>query len=288
MPEHAFVSETLTIWSEGSRLAADIYYPENAEAAPAVVLCHGWGGTKAGLVPYGEKFAKAGFVALGFDYRGWGESDGRLVVSADSPMLTEAGERQLDVRVVREVVDPVDRVLDAQNALAYLRAQPMVDNNRIGLWGTSYGGGHVTYISAIDPGVKAMVAQIGGFGPPYAQWWNDLANQRWQDKATGALDVPIPQGIDSAPGLLGTPDVAKMLYYDPREVAPAIRAPALIIDAEDEELVDRHEHGEAVFNIVRQNVDARYETFPCKHYGMYDDYFEPATDLALEWFEKYL
>jgi uncharacterized protein len=74
-----------------------------------------------------------------FDYRTWGESDGKPVPVAGEPMLTERGERTIRVRVIREVVDPVDHVTDVRAALACLLAEPGVDPGRVGLFGTSYG-----------------------------------------------------------------------------------------------------------------------------------------------------
>lgn len=280
--------EAVQIWSEGSRLAADLYRPAGAGPHPAVLLCHGWGGEKGHLARYARKFAAAGHVVLAFDYRGWGASDGRLVPVAGSPMLTQAGLATVEVRVIRQVVDPQDQIADVRAALAFLRGQPGVDIARVGLWGTSYGGGHVVSVAANEPRVKAVVAQIGGFGPPDAAWFNDLAVRRNEDKACGRIDPPIPQGIDGSPGLKGTPDVARMLGHDPRRHAADVRVPTLIIDAEFEELVERAQHGVTVHRILERNVPTGYVTFPCTHYGVYDAHFDAGSDLALEWFQTHL
>ena len=75
------------IWSEGTRMVGDLYEPTDLEAGartPAIVMSHGWGGTKEHLRRYAPRFAQRGFVVLAFDYRGWGESDGRLVVDGAS------------------------------------------------------------------------------------------------------------------------------------------------------------------------------------------------------------
>ncbi len=55
-----------------------IYEPDSEKSNGAgVVLAHGFCGTMdTGLFPYAEAFAKAGFHALLFDYRGFGLSDG--------------------------------------------------------------------------------------------------------------------------------------------------------------------------------------------------------------------
>src|ERR1700728_555329 len=93
----------VTIWSEGSRLAAEIIRPATRSGvALAILLCHGWAGLKEHLAErYAVPFAKAGYVCLVFDYRGWGGSDGRLISPPDTPMLTEAGEQVVKARVIR-------------------------------------------------------------------------------------------------------------------------------------------------------------------------------------------
>ena len=78
------------VWSEGLRLAADILTPNGLDGpGPAILLCHGWGGRKQHLLElYARYFAAAGHVVMVFDYRTWGESDGKPVPVADEPMLT--------------------------------------------------------------------------------------------------------------------------------------------------------------------------------------------------------
>ena len=282
--------ETLELWSEGTRLAADLFKPDAPrpdDGYPAILLCHGWGGLKDHLRRYAEKFARAGFVALTFDYRGWGESDGRVIAVRDAPRLLEAGETTLKVRVLREIVDPVDQTTDIRNCLAYLWSHPDVDRNRIGIWGTSYGGGHAVFTAGNDDRIKAVVAQIGGFGfPPEHREW---ARGRAAEKASGQIDPVVPQGgLDGIEGLKGTPDVARMAEHSQLRAAAKVQVPTLILDAEFEELNNRLEHGWAAYMMIRQNAPAEYDTYPCKHYAVYDDHFEDSTDRAVAWFSRYL
>ena len=282
-----------TVWSEGLRLAADILTPSGLDGPrPAILLCHGWGGRKQHLLElYAPYFAAAGYVVMVFDYRTWGESDGKPVPVADEPMLTEPGERTIRVRVIREVVDPVDHVADVRAALAYLLAEPAVDPGRVGLFGTSYGGGHVLSVAGTDDRVRAVVAQIGGYGHPTSSEFRQRARQQAADKARGVLDPPIPQDRGSAVTTLGgVPDLARQLTHAPLELARGVRVPTLFIDAEFEEYntADPHLQGAGAYEVVRQNAVAQRHTFACTHYRVYDDHLEPARELALEWFEKYL
>jgi dienelactone hydrolase len=283
------VAREVLVWSEGSRLKADLFSPPGGlDQTPAILLCHGWGGMKSHLAKYAERFAAAGFAALVFDYRGWGESDGKIIPQDTAPMLTTAGPAMLPVRVVREIVDPVDHVADVRACFSWLLSEPGIDAGRVGLWGTSYGGGHVTFVAGTDPRVRAVVAQIGGFGPPVADWYRDLAYKRQADKARANIDPPLPQGIDAPEGLKGTPDVARQWGHLPLEKAKNIRVPMLILDAEFEELNNRLEHGKAAHDIVKENAPSEYITYPCRHYVVYEEYFEDAVQRATQWYKTYL
>lgn len=278
------------LWSEGTRLAAELFTPASPKPEngyPAILLCHGWGGLKDHLARYAEKFARAGYVAMTFDYRGWGDSDGRIIATRDAPRLLDAGEVTMTVRVLREVVDPIDQTTDIKNCLHFLASDPDVDPSRIGIWGTSYGGGHAVFTAGNDDRIKAVVAQIGGFGfpPEYRDW----ARAQAADKARGKIDPSVPQdGLNGVPGLKGTPDVARQVEHSQLGAAARVHVPTLILDAEFEELNNRLEHGWAAYMMIRQNAPAEYGTYPCKHYAVYDEHFYDSTDRAIAWFGTHL
>lgn len=134
--------EDVAFYSEGSRLSGHLYLPDGrreGERRPAVVLAHGFTGIKELMLPdYAERFAAQGWVALTFDYRGFGTSEGQ-----------------------RGRLLALEQVADIRNAVTYVRTRSEVDPDRLGLWGTSYGCGLVVYAAAYDERVKAVVAQIG-------------------------------------------------------------------------------------------------------------------------------
>ncbi len=74
---------TADIQSDGTRMAAEVYAPKNpkTDKLPTIVMSHGWGGTAAILRPDAIRFAQAGYLVVAFDYRGWGNSDSRLVAA---------------------------------------------------------------------------------------------------------------------------------------------------------------------------------------------------------------
>jgi len=171
LPEGA-EKKAVTIYSDGIKMRGDLYRPKLASKdnrRPAVLFCAGTAGVKAGtpvqMAPY---FLDAGFVFLAFDYRGWGESDGKLIPVEAIPKPDEKGEVTMKVRVVRWQMDFADQVQDIRAAISFLAGEPCVDPERIGIIGTSYGGGLVTWVASVDPRVRCVVAQVPGMGgrPP--------------------------------------------------------------------------------------------------------------------------
>lgn len=288
---YGVTSESVVIWSEGTRLAGTLWKPKDiasSDKLPAILLTHGWGGLRSHLdSTYAPKFAGAGFVVLTFDYRGWGDSEGKLVMRDSAPEPDGNGDVTVRARVIREVVDPFDQLDDIRNALDFLVGDSNVDTGRIGIWGTSFSGGHVIWMGAHDTRIRAIVAQVGAQGGDRTPELLAHGQKRATAKARGEID-PIPQGIDQVKGLDGTPDWAKIVRYRPIDHAAAIRVPTLFIDAENEELFDRMENGHAAYEIVARSATAEYQVYPGKHYDIYTVRYPAASDRALAWFERHL
>lgn len=125
--------------AEGVTLRGWFYPAEGTgAAAPTVVMAHGFSAVKEMyLDSYAETFAAAGLNALVFDNRNFGSSDGEP----------------------RQEIDPWAQVRDYRHAITYAGTLPEVDD-RVGVWGSSYSGGHVLVVGAIDRRVKAVVAQV--------------------------------------------------------------------------------------------------------------------------------
>jgi dienelactone hydrolase len=274
------------IYSEGVRMAGRVLYPEAAAAKklPAIVMSHGWGGTASLLLPDAERFARAGYLVLVFDYRGWGESDGRWVRD-ESAAAGASGRREL-----REVVDPLDQATDIFNAVHWVMGEPMVDVNRVGLWGTSFSGGLVAYVAARDPRIKAIVSQVAWFGQPRANYTTEALARAQSDasrRARGEIGYP-PPGVREVGNLRGAPVRESFLRYAPIDDIPAIkRCAMLIIDAEKEELFDLRGNGELAF--ARAAEPKQRVVIPgIAHYGIYTVAREQSIGLAIEWMDQHL
>ncbi len=284
-------SRPVTIWSQGVRLAGDLWTPEGwtlEAAAPAIVLANGWSGLRSSL-NQGQApiFAEAGFVVLTIDSRGWGDSEGRLVLAETLTQPGADGSVTVRAYVEREVIDPQDQVADLLAAVAYLMGEPGIDPARVGVWGTSYGGGHAIEAAARDPRIAAVVAQVGFMGVSSDPARAVLGLTRATEKARGAL-VPLPAGTDRRGRIPGTPDLARMAAHRPLDLAGKVRAATLIMDAADDQYFDPKANGEAVYEIIRANAPASYQLFPGDHYAPYGAYFEDAMLLTLDWFQTHL
>ena len=294
-----YTIKSVTIWSDGTRMAGDLYLPNDLkpdEKRAAILFCAGTGGVKKGNGGlYGRRFAKEGFIVLAFDYRGWGESDCKLMMTEPMPKPDDKGEVTVRARPVRWQMDLADQTLDIRCAISFLSGEPAVDASRIGLFGTSYGGGLVTWVAAQDPRVKCLVAQVpgmgGGRGPAAVKYADDLAIKQ----ARGETE-PVPIETGRLGGKMATyaqmrANPAKGIGYSAIEAAPKITAPMLITVAEKEDLMGNEENGRKVFELVQKaGTTCEYHVLPeIAHYGVYSgEGFNEATRIAVEWFTKHL
>ena len=288
-------SRPVDIWSDGTRLSGDLWYPKDMKVGdrlPAVILCHGWGGLRSDLnAYYAPLFAKAGYVVLTFDYRGWGDSDSRLVFKGKMPKPGPDGKITVEAQAIRELVDPFDQTEDIVNTINFITGEPIVDFQRIGLWGTSYGGGHIVYVAAHDDRVKCIVSQVGSMDSRgMSLFKGGIENVRIEAsmRARGEID-PVPQGVDQVPGLRGTPFIDRMVNYAPVNFARQLKIPVLIIEAEKEELMNIKEHGQLVYNLIKDKSIAKYELLPgITHFEVYTIGRMKAIKLAIDWFDRHL
>jgi fermentation-respiration switch protein FrsA (DUF1100 family) len=123
----------------GVKLRGWLFVPPGEGRRPAITMAHGYAGVKEhGIEPFARAFAEAGFVVLLHDHRGFGASEG----------------------VPRQDVDPWRQVADWRRAISYLESLEVVDPKRIGLWGTSYAGGHAIVLGATERRLRCVVAQV--------------------------------------------------------------------------------------------------------------------------------
>jgi dienelactone hydrolase len=124
--------------ASGDEIEAWVYRPQGAGPHPAVVMAHGFAAVKAGgLAPFAERFRRAGFTAVAFDYRQWGGS---------------AGEPREEASVPRQRAD-------YRTVIDWAMAEPDIDETQIFIWGTSFSGLHAVEIAATDARLCGAIAQ---------------------------------------------------------------------------------------------------------------------------------
>ena len=292
------MKRAVEFYSEGFKLYGDVYTPEGltpGEKRAAVLLCHGYTGVKDLYLPDNAKFLnQAGYVAMTFDYKGWGDSEG-----------------------TRNRLAPYSRVMDVQAAMTILGMQPEVDSEAIGLYGTSYGGATVTWVGAVDQRAKCIVSVVGiGHG---ARWmsrvrrvdeWFDLlersAEDRFKRAATGKLEyvdrseilLPDRQSAElaaaarrnnsAAVSTIPMEYVDDTLGFNPEWIVDKISPkPILFITSDNDRLV-LPEESEQLYAHAKEPK----KLVTLKGYGHYEVYRDPAFSEVmaetLGWFGEYM
>jgi uncharacterized protein len=287
----------ISFFSEGSRLIGNLFMPSGikpGEKRPGIVLCHGFTGVRQLMLrDYARLFAEAGFIALIFDYRGFGESEGpkwRLI--------------------------PLEQVDDIRNALTWLATQPEFDTQRMGLWGTSFGGAHVPYVAGVDTRVKAAVAQVGfDTGERFLlsvrseSEQAELKRQLEEDRRLRVLEGhgrridPFQRALSNpqASGFIGSalqsyPHMRcllswetweKTLEYRPLDVVDKITPRALLLLTAEHDTICPPAGYQKLYEHAGE--PKKLIMLPISHYDIYvGHWFEESAKQAVEWFEAYL
>jgi len=292
--------------SAGLLCSGTFYIPDGFETrrkAPAIVLASGFAGEQSFGVSaaFAERFSREGFVALTFDYRHFGDSEGEP----------------------RHQLFPLDEVEDVRNAVTWTAGQPEVDSSRISLWGTSYGGGIVVYAASFDHRVKAVIAQV-----PYlvdietrvtqdpvgwARQGEFLQQDRTERYATGRGGVikvvsakgepcvlPGKESYDEYDALArGSPkrpptwrneitleSLEKIREFDPVHTISLLSpTPLLIVAAQEDSMIPIEVLREAT---RRAGNHATLTEFPMKHFEVYNEAWLPrVAAIENEWLKKH-
>ena len=130
-----------------------LYTPSTTEGKlPCLVMSHGFSAVKEmDLDVFAENFvSKLSLACLVYDNRGFGSSD----CAPDQP---------------RYEIIPSLQISDIQDAITYAQTRDEVDAFKIGVWGTSYSGGHCLQVAACDRRVKACISLVGHGKPRHGK-----------------------------------------------------------------------------------------------------------------------
>jgi len=288
--------------AEGTTLRGWFYPAGGAGGRGAtVVMAHGFSAVKEMyLDSFAEVFAGAGLNVLVFDNRCFGASDGEP----------------------RQEIDPWAQVRDYRHAITYASTLPEADPKRIGIWGSSYSGGHVFVVGAIDRRVRAVVSQVplisgraniralvrADFIAGFREQFDADRLARFQGKPPAM--VPVVDKDPLAPSALPTPDswewfsetgntrapawrnevtlrtVEMLGEYEPGTYLPYVSpTPLLMLVAEGDHLTPS-EFAIAAFDTARQPKEL--VILPGGHFDAYTKGFEAASGPARDWFLRHL
>lgn len=141
---------------DGTELAATLYEPAGNGRRPAILMTHGYGGSRADVDAWAAMYARNGYVTLTYDSRGFGESGGE--VNVDGPK----------------------EIKDAQTLITWLADDGRVKKDgpndpHIGMDGLSYAGGIQLNTAAAEgrgDGVPESDDRLDAIVPRWA--WHDL------------------------------------------------------------------------------------------------------------------
>jgi fermentation-respiration switch protein FrsA (DUF1100 family) len=288
--------------AEGVTLRGWFYLPDHTSGpVPTIVMAHGFSAVKEMyLDAFADVFVQAGFGALIFDNRNCGASDGEP----------------------RQEIDPWQQVRDYRHAITYACTLPEVDARRIGIWGSSYSGGHVLVVGAIDRRVQCVVSQvplISGhrnarrliradvIAPLQTQFHED---RRRRFAGESPAMIPVVADAPLAPCVLPTADSWQWFTDTGRTRAPAWRnevtlrsvemfmeyepgayigwispTPLLLVVARDDHLTVADE---AIVAYNQALEPKKLVLVPGGHFDAYVRGFAVASTAACDWFVDHL
>lgn len=161
--------------------AAWLYRPNSStHASPMIVMAHGLSGTRRDrLGPFAERFAAAGFAALLFDHRGFGDSTGEP-----------------------DLFHPTRQLEDWRAAIGFARELPGIDAARIATFGSSMGAGNALAAAAGDDLIAAAISQV-----PFL----DMVRQAHRSSATVAAQMMLAALRDEHLPAVGQPHEAAFI-----------------------------------------------------------------------------
>ncbi len=288
--------------AEGVTLRGWLYAPDGASGpVPTIVMAHGFSAVKEMYLDrFAEAFAAAGLGALVFDNRNFGASDGEP----------------------RQEIDPWEQVRDYRHAITYATTRPEVNAGRIGIWGSSYSGGHVLVVGAIDRRVKCVVGQVplisghrnarrivrADFIAPVGAMFDEDRAKRYAGEPPAM--IPVVDADPMAPSALPTADsytwftetgatrapswrnevtlrsVEMFWEYEPGAYVQYVSpTPLLIVAAAGDHLTVCDLAIEA-FEQARE--PKRLVILPGPHFDAYVAGFDRAAGAATDWFSEHL
>jgi uncharacterized protein len=292
-------TEKVHFYSEGDKLSGVLYLPdsERGKPYPGIVQGPGFLGLKDAkhYIMMFEKLCEAGYACLCFDYRGWGDSEGKE----------------------RGWVMPKWQAEDIRNAITYMQTRPEIDPDRIATYGSGgTGGGNAVYVAAIDQRVKCAVSYLGvSNGRDWLHCmrreyeWVDYLKRLEEDRkkrvVTGAGDIvsareeimvatperkatTIKKEVESKiPDAMPLQCAEAILEYSPIDVVDKISPRGVLFIAVEGDAVTPEEQSIQMYE--RAGEPKKLVLYKkTTHYGIYNDYFDDVAANVVDWYNRHL
>jgi hypothetical protein len=264
--------------ADGRTMRGWLFLPEGDGPFPAVCCAPPFAATKEFFKtrnPTQDVFVAAGIATLIYDPPFLGDSDGEPRGEADAFMACRA----------------------LQDAITFLQLHDAVDADRIGIWGTSWGGGHVLSVASHDRRIKAVVSQamtVSGrsnllrrrLPEEYAELHTLFAEDR-RRRARGEepLRGTYPGAFDPE-GRLTLRTFELYDHYEPTAFIHRISpTPLLMIVPDRDDLCPTEDQLEAYERALEPK---RLLLFRGGHYAIYDEEFDLCSSTARDFFLEHL
>jgi ABC-2 type transport system ATP-binding protein len=211
---------------DGVRLDTSYFTPAGAGRHPAVLLAHGFGGSKDDVRQQAEDLARDGYAVLTWSARGFGRSTGRIGLN-----------------------DPDGEVADVSRLIDWLAKQPQVrldkpGDPRVGIAGGSYGGAVSLLAAGHDRRVDAIAPAITYWNLADALFPNGVFKKLWAGVFVNsgggcAKFEPTLCRMYDRVAESGTPDpAARELLQErsPSAVGDAVKVPTLLVQGQTDSL----------------------------------------------------
>ncbi len=185
-------------------------YPKAAGVYPGILMYHGGGGIAEGLVNNLKTYAALGYVTMAIDEPGiasiansssYSTGPWKSVVPGEGPKLNVAGGIQNSTLY--------DAIIGSIEAFNLLSSQPNVDDQKMAVTGSSWGGYLTTFTAGLlGSRVKAAYSTWGcGFYETGSFWSNFIAQMpshyksdwlNYLDAGRRAKDITAPYFIEQA------------------------------------------------------------------------------------------
>ncbi|MFV0284156.1 MAG: alpha/beta hydrolase [Castellaniella sp.] len=287
---------------DGVTLRGWHYVPDDTSGPfPIIVMAHGYSSVKEMYLDrFAEAFAEAGLASLVYDHRNFGASDGRI----------------------RQEIDPWVQISDYRDAITFAETLPDTDAARIGIWGSSFSGGHVLVVAAWDRRVKAVVSQVpatngpenvrrlirADFVEPTRQAMEE--DRRNRKKGGAPAMIPVVDEDPTAQAALPTPDsyqwytgtqkerapswknevtlrsVEKFFEYNPSGYIPYISPTPLMMIVGNNDVVTITDLALSAYEQALE--PKKLVLLNGGHFDAYTTDFENASRPAIAWFQEHL